>query len=367
MTTVCIGANCLYGPGLGGHTWPYLNWALGVKANGCRVLWLEGVAPRTHPDEAARLLDALKENLRPYGLDDAVLLCPWSDEEMDPSVVKLTPGPAAAFEADVFLDLVYDLPAGVVGGFAKSVLVNIDPGLLESWMSQGTIRVADHDLYLTTGARASDDSHPWEHTVPCVSLDEWSPVVEPGGSFTSVTGWYGNEWFDGDGGSQRNDKRSGYLPFLDVPTLTEQRIELAIDLQDDPEDEAAMLRSKGWIVRPVKDVAASPQSYRDYVRASKGEFGCCKPSYAHWKTGWISDRTVCYLASGLPAVVQDTGPNPALDGGAGVLRFKTPAEAATCLDRCANDHAEHARSARELAESVFDARKVVGKVLERII
>lgn len=368
MTTVCIGSNCLYGPELGGHTWPYLNWALGAKSNGCGVIWLEGVAARTPPDEVARLLDVLMGNLAVYGLADSVHLCPWDDEPLHAAVAELTPGPDAAAEADVFLDLVYDLPSEVVERFSKSALVNIDPGLLESWIVQGAIRVPEHDLYLTTGARTFDDSRPWELTVPCVSLEEWSLVTEPpGGTFTSVSGWYGNDWFDVNGEHRRNDKRTGYLPFLDVPGLTDQRLELAVDLQDDPEDEAALLRSKGWVVRRAPYVAGSPHMYRAYVRDSMGEFGCCKPSYAKWRTGWISDRTVCYLASGRPAVIQDTGPNPALDGGPGVLRFTTPTEAAACLDRCANDYAEHARGARDLAERLFDARKVVGKVLERIV
>ncbi|HEU4480361.1 MAG TPA: hypothetical protein VFS18_00625, partial [Actinomycetota bacterium] len=195
----------------------------------------------------------------------------------------------------------------------------------------------------------------------------WPVVETPGDAFTTVTGWYGNEWFEVDGEVRRNDKRTAYVPYLDLPRLTDQPVELAVELQDDPENEAELLRSKGWIVRRAKEVAGSPHAYQSYVRGSLGEFGCCKPSYAEWQTGWVSDRTVCYLASGLPAVVQDTGPNPALDAGGGVLRFRTPEEAAACLDRCAADHVTFARAARAQAEELFDARKVVGKVLERLI
>jgi hypothetical protein len=114
-------------------------------------------------------------------------------------------------------------------------------------------------------------------------------------------------------------------------------------------------------------VAATPADYRRYVSSSLGEFGCCKPFYVRHRTGWISDRTACYLAAGRPAVLQDTGPNPALEEGRGVLRFSTPEEAVACLDKCAADYGDYSRAARALAEARFDARKIVGNVLEQVI
>ena len=43
--TVCLAANTLSYPEGGGHLWVYLNWALGLRALGCRVIWLETVEP----------------------------------------------------------------------------------------------------------------------------------------------------------------------------------------------------------------------------------------------------------------------------------------------------------------------------------
>ena len=368
MTTVCIGANCLYGPSLGGHAWVYINWALGARSCGADIVWLEGVTPKTELPEATRLLDSLRDNLRPFGLDGSIVLAPWSDTPLDPDIAGLTPSLDLAFDADVLIDLVYDLPEAVIKNFRTSALVNIDPGLLEAWMADESIRIAGHDLYFTTGARRFDDRREWLPTRPCVSLDEWA-VCAPGPdpAFTTITGWYGNEWTELDGHLTRNDKRSGYLPFLDVPARTTQRLELALDLAEDPEDDLGLLSEKGWRVVASTDVAASPDAYRRYIRSSLGEFGCCKPSYAHRRTGWISDRTVCYLASGKPAVVQDTGPNPALEGERGVRRFRTVEEAAAELDNCMENYELSCEDARATAERHFDARRVVGEVLERII
>jgi hypothetical protein len=84
----------------------------------------------------------------------------------------------------------------------------------------------------------------------------------------------------------------------------------------------------------------------------------------HLQNGWVSDRTICYLASGRPAVVQDTGPSASLDGGSGILRFSNVEQAAAALDAVAADYGAHCSAAREVAETYFDARKVAVGILD---
>ncbi len=108
----------------------------------------------------------------------------------------------------------------------------------------------------------------------------------------------------------------------------------------------------------------SPELYRQYVQQSRGEFGCAKPSYVKLQGAWLSDRTICYLASGKPAIVQNTGPSQFLPDRSGILRFDTPTEAAECLELAAGDYDRQSRAARALAEEYFDAGKAAKKVLE---
>ena len=82
------------------------------------------------------------------------------------------------------------------------------------------------------------------------------------------------------------------------------------------------------------------------------------------QNAWVSDRTVCYLASGKPAVVQHTGPSDYLPSGEGLFRFTSLAEAAAALDRINHDYSRHCRAAREIAAAYFDGRTVVGRMLE---
>jgi len=103
--------------------------------------------------------------------------------------------------------------------------------------------------------------------------------------------------------------------------------------------------------------------YQAYIQHSRGEFSCAKPSYIKLQTGWVSDRTVCYLASGKPVVVQDTGPSSFLPNGRGMFRFNTLQEAVDGLEAVNADYRRHCRAAREIAETYFDSRQVAERIL----
>jgi hypothetical protein len=85
------------------------------------------------------------------------------------------------------------------------------------------------------------------------------------------------------------------------------------------------------------------------------------------QNAWISDRTLCYLASGKPAVVQRTGPSRFLPEAAGLFRFRDSAEAIQCLNAASADYERQCGLARALAGEYFDASAVVEHLLERAL
>lgn len=373
--TVCVVANTLYYPKGGGHRWVYLNWALGLRALGCRVVWLEGVEQGTPAHEARAHVTVLKENLRPYGLADCVALCSWNGEPATDGCLSLED----AAEADLLLNLRYDLHPRIVGRFRRSALVDIDPGLLQLWMAAGQVRVSRHDAYFTTsevvgrqGARFPDGGLKWHHAPPCVALEWWSPCRAAGGaSWTTVSHWdtYDDWVVEGDT-LYFNDKKVGFEPFLDLPRYTSQPLELALYLSEDEAHgrrQRLELQRRGWRVRHSFTVASTPLDYQRYIQGSLGEFSCTKPSCVRLQNAWVSDRTLCYLASGKPAVIQHTGPSKLLPDRAGLFRFRDLDEAAAALEMVAADYERQCRLARTLAEEHFDARKVVGRLLERAL
>jgi hypothetical protein len=368
--TVCLTANTLAYPGAGGHLWVYLNWALGLRAVGCEVIWLEGLPARTKPKELPELVRELKTRLKRYGLDGQLCLSSWTDEPLPPEICNDCLGLEQALEADLLLNMSYPIP--IVERFRRSALVDIDPGLTQLWMSAGQMKVQPHDLYFTIGETVGqsgslfpDCGLTWHYTPPPIFLPAWPPQPEPPSTaaYTTVTNWW-EGFVEAHGEAYYNGKRFGFLPFLDLPRRTSQPLELAVCLGPKGTDDRLMLKEHGWRVQEAWEVAPTPWEYQRYIQDSLGEFSCVKPSCVRLQNAWISDRTLCYLASGRPAVVQHTGKSRFLPDREGLHRFENIDEARQCLETVAGDYTHQGESARALAEEHFDAQKVLRRVLE---
>ncbi|HWP58457.1 MAG TPA: hypothetical protein VNL14_11255 [Candidatus Acidoferrales bacterium] len=374
-STVCVApVRTLEYPKGGGHLWEYLNWALGLRALGCKVIWLE-VVPRDAPrGEIESNVAALATRLEPYGLGNCLALYPAEPRQASWPQNRECLDLDAAAEADLLLDFRYNTPQHVVSRFRRSALLDIDPGLSQAWVSKGRIKLTPHDLYFTTGETVGqpgsgipDLGLKWIYTRPCVALDWWPPHrPPPDAPFTTVAHWYAGGWLEDDALAHLDDKRSGFLPFLDLPRLSKHALELALDLA--PEDEQRwMLEARGWRVVDAHRVAATPWEYQAYIQGSLAEFSCAKPACLKLQNGWLSNRTLCYLASGKPAVVQHTGPSRFLPESAGLFRFRDIDQAAQYLETVATDYERQSGLARALAEELFDARKVASKLLEQAL
>ena len=248
----------------------------------------------------------------------------------------------AAAEADLLLNLSYDACASLMDSFRRTALIDPDPGLTQIWMSEGVLDVPPHDVYFTTGetvgrpqAAFPSAGVDWVYTPSCVALDHW-PVaaVHNGAPFSTVSGWQTRtDWFTCGTESFCNSKREGFLPFVDVPSHSGERLELALCLAADEhlrltshdEEERQALETRGWKVVHSEAVAATPWDYQSYIRRSRGEFSCAKPSCWRLQNAWISNRTLCYLASGKPVVVEHTGPSRILPDSEGMFRFRSVA------------------------------------------
>src|SRR5216683_7510499 len=148
-TTVCLSANTLNYPQGGGHIWVYLNWALGLRSVGCNVVWLEGVVKDgwvPGGEELSQRITGLKARLAPYGFADHVAL--WTAEDGDPNCsLRDCLSVDAVTDADLLLNINYHTPASVVERFRRSALIDIDPGLLQTWVSNSTYKLSlpQHD------------------------------------------------------------------------------------------------------------------------------------------------------------------------------------------------------------------------------
>jgi len=373
--TVCIApVRTLEYPEGGGHLWEYLNWALGLRAIGCNVIWLEAVAANSPLAEVQVNVSALKLRLERYDLANCLAL--YSSDEttpLDAAAMECMDVDAAA-RADLLLEFRYDTPLHVVKRFRRSALLDIDPGLSQAWISKGRINLTPHDVYFTTGetvgrrgTQIPDLGLNWIYTSPCVALDWW-PVREATADapFTTVAHWYAGGWLEDDAHAHLDDKRSGFLPFLDMPELIDHPFQLALDLL--PEDEQRIaLEGRGWSVVDAHSVAATPWNYQRYIQDSCGEFSCAKPACLKLENAWLSNRTLCYLASGKPAVVQHTGTSRFLPDDSGLFRFRSLQEATRCVKQIVADYESQCKFARSLAQDYFDATQVTEVLLEKAL
>ena len=378
--TVCLApARTIEYPEGGGHLWVYLNWALGLRAIGCRVIWLEGIdlseaaTARRHGTDLGDCLAALKTRLAPYGLADAIALCSLNGEPLPRELSEACLDLDAAAGADLLLNVWHSMPRAVVRRFRRSAFVDTDPGLLQVWMTRGDVRLAPHDVYFTIGetvgtpdARFPDCGLRWRYTRPPVFLPEWPVTPESSGApYTTITHWWGST-FEFEGRTISEEKHLSFLEYQDLPARTPVKLELAICLAEHYETWRDRLEPLGWKIREAWQVSGTPDEYRSYIQRSRGEFSCAKPSCMTLANAWISDRTLCYLASGKPAVVQHTGESRLLPDAEGLFRFLYPDDAVRALAAVESDYARHSRLARQLAEE-FAAGPIVERVLDQAL
>ena len=147
--------------------------------------------------------------------------------------------------------------------------------------------------------------------------------------------------------------------FIDLPKRTAQKFCVAM-IGTRPET----LTAHGWEVAPGEIISKTPQSYREFIQQSRAEFSVPKHGYVASRGGWFSDRSVCYLASGKPVLIEDTGLADWLPTGEGVVTYRDLEEAVAGVDRINSDYAAQSRRARELAETIFATEKVLPRFLE---
>jgi hypothetical protein len=163
-------------------------------------------------------------------------------------------------------------------------------------------------------------------------------------------------------GIQYGMKSASFQDYLDLPQSTGPIFTLAVGSPSTPR---ALLESKGWTVIDPRGPTLDPWTYQQFIQASKAEFSIAKQGYVRSWSGWFSERSAAYLASGRPVVAQDTGFSHWLEIGSGLLSFRTIEEAKQGIEAVSSRYDEHCQAARAIAEAHFDARRILPRLVER--
>ena len=361
----------------GGHFWVYAQYADALRRLGCDVWWLEELPVSADAGATESQVATLLDRLRPLGLEERAILYQWpsdhGDAGQDPMYLTVPADRAERIvrDAELLVNFHYEMAPGMLARFRRTALVDIDPGLLQQWWGAGCSRCIGTTCTSASARRSEPSGEPtaeWVRSRPAVSLDLWPYRYDPGCSaFTSISSWRDGNWVLLNGSWFDTSKRAAYLGFVDLPQRVSRPMEIATWLGEGEEGDRGLLEHHAWEVRDVGEVARDPGAYQAYIQGSRAEFGCAKPAYVVLGNAWVSDRTACYLASGKPAVVQDTGPSDYLPDGLGLIRFNTPEEAAAGLAEVDAHYEAHCRAAREIAEHFFSARDIVTRMLHQAL
>jgi hypothetical protein len=256
------------------------------------------------------------------------------------------------------------------------VYLGTDPVYDEIAYANGDHRVRtfidEHDALVTYGENIGTPGCPvpplpglCSKTRQPILLDLWENGPPSRREFTTVGNWrQSGHDIDYQGETYYWSKHHEFPKFMDLPARLEQPIELAMGLEQLTDEERHLLESKGWLLSDAHAFTHDPWDYRDYVRSSRGEFTVAKDQNVRLRSGWFSERSACYLASGRPVITQDTGFGTVLPTGEGLFAFNTVDEIVAAFEDINSDYVRHSRAARAVAEEYFRAEIVLQRVLE---
>jgi hypothetical protein len=239
-------------------------------------------------------------------------------------------------------------------GFTQFDILRRGPGQVDHFARYSALFTFGRNIGTPTCSVPTAGLH-WDHTWQPVCVDEWRPAEQtPRDCFTTIMTWKIRS-FEEIGGNKDQE----FMRVLELPAHTDIPFELAVN------GPQSFLRQYGWICRDAFEVSRDLDVYRDYIRTSRGEFSVAKNTYVQNNVGWFSDRTECYLASGRPAVIQDSGFSAYLPVGEGLFGYRNVDEARAGLEAVMANYDRHARAARELALAHFAPDVVLPPLLER--
>ena len=375
-----IAASIAQRPGYGGHAWAFLQYAFGARQLGYEPIFIDRLTAEMATDadglasESARreAIEWFGEIMDFAGLGDSHALLLDENETVGLSRAALRERIGAApalINVMGFLD-----DPDLLEAAQKLVFLDVDPGFPQSWRELGQADpMSGHDCFATVGANLGlprcevpTGGLEWIAIRPPVSLEHWPAADDASRAFRSIGSWRGPYDPIELDGRRLGLRVHEFRRFLDLPSRVDAEFELALDIDPYDSDDIGALWANGWRLIDPPSVAASLESYQEFIQSSGAEISIAKEIYVKTGSGWFSDRSACFLASGRPVLAQDTGFGDSLPVGDGLLAFRTTEEAVARAGEILGDWDRHSSAARAVAEEYFDARKVVGGLLAQL-
>jgi hypothetical protein len=369
----------------GGQTWLYLNWLRGLSGLGHDVYYVEDDTVWPYDPEVNSVTDDCSYSVRHIraSMDAIGLRDQWAFRLADRE------GAVWGMSGSELRDLYRSCDAllNIVGATdlreeqllaPLRIYVETDPVTAELRLANGDAHTAEafgnHHVIATYGENygAPDCGVPlngrsYVFTRQPVDLELWPMAFDSEARYLTTIGNYRQEGGDVEwnGSVYSWSKHHEWEKFLTLPQLTDQPFELAMSPDDAGDRER--LETAGWrLVPPLQMSLDVFGAYPEFIRRSRGEFTVAKDQNVRLRSGWFSERDVCYLASGKPVVAQDTGFSNFLPTGEGLFSVSDVHDAAAAIEQINADYERHCRAARALAAAHFEATAVARRLLQAV-
>jgi hypothetical protein len=361
---------------IGGNAWVVLQYLLGLQTLGHEVYFLEECGEGSwvfdwESEEVTTGLDYpagyLRDCLAPIGFGER-----WIYRAGDQARgMRLEAFHSLCEEAELLIILAcpldlwrpeYDRPR-------RRAFIDLDPGFTQIRAENGEpilVQTLDRcEQLFTIGQRVGvpdceipTQGRQWSIMMPPISLPNWAFASGEASHFSTIMQWKSYDDVEFRGVTYGHKSRE-FLEIQDLPRLCSQPLRIALS-GGDPE----ALRRIGWEVETGWKASFTPDAYQRFIQSSRAEISAAKHGYVATRSGWISDRSVCYLASGRPVLVQDTGIGNRITTGRGLLTFTDLESALAGIEAINGEYELHRDSARRLAEEVFSADRVLPQLVE---
>jgi hypothetical protein len=362
-----------------GHTCAVMNWVKGLESLGWEVWITEHLtSDELEAPESGRARSPQEEfwheTAAEFGLSDRQCLI------IDGKSPDLAAFRDFCASADLFLNYSGQFKLlDLLGDRMSKGYLDVDPGFTQLWVETcGTdMNFAGHDLFLTVGSnfrspnlRLPRTTQEWIPLLAPVPGEYWRErLVAAGGAddrraWTTVSHWYGYNDLVWEGNTY-GGKRDSLHALANLPRMTGVPFTIASDLQPGWEDYEPFIDG-GWNLISSAEVCRDVDAYLRFIAGSRGEIGVAKGGYVVSRGGWISDRSVIYLALGRPVVLQDTGWPEVVTPRPGLLPFEDVSGAAKRIAEAEKNLDEQSAGARKLADEVFAPASALKPLLERV-
>lgn len=365
----------------GGMTWQVLHYLSGLRRLGFDVWYVEDsdrniLSPTTwNPTlDISENLDYLSRYMEMIGFKDRWIFRPQGVRDTCFGATDSAGLKKLYKEADVVLNLCgaqeWKQDHEIIRCLVYLQTDPVEAQIQVAERDQAVIKLLDNYHYLFTYGEnigASDCSIPaeryhWISTRPPVCVDWWnSPSVADSEMRLTTIGNWNTSGKDVVWKNETYFWRKDYKRFITLPNQSALPLELA--LVGISEKEADKMHSHCWHLSSAKDLS-NPIKYRDYICGSLAEFTVAKDQYVRFRSGWFSDRSVCYLAAGRPVITEDTGFANFIPTGTGLFSFTNMDQIVEAIDAIHSDYEKHSRAAKEIAKEYFSVETVLAKLID---